>query len=206
MADSNKPISVTSNASEVAEGIRKQLSAMKRQLKAQMFRALTTLEKEILDNVRSKSGLHVQTGALMNSISSSKKVEEDASGNIVGQIGSVGVPYAGIHEFGGIITPKSRQFLAIPTAGNRRPDGSPIVTTGQLRVLQKLGLAFIANGTIFQRLLGKNAAPQPMFVLKKSVTIPARPYIRPALAAKRDQILKDFGLFIQDSFDSESRE
>ena len=113
------------------------------------------------------------------------------------------MPYAAIQEFGGIITPKNRQFLAIPTQENRRRDGSPIVTTGQLRTLQKLGLAFIANGTIFQRVLGKNQPPQAMFILRKSVDIPARPFLRPALVAKQDDIMTTFWLFLPAAFDGD---
>jgi phage gpG-like protein len=198
----SKPVTITTNAPDVAESIRQKLAAMQKQLKNQMMRALTILEAEILQNVRSRSGLHVRTGALLNSISASKKVESTGAGNFTAQIGSVGVPYASTHEFGGLILPKNRQFLAIPTVANQRPDGSPIVTTGQLQIMQKLGMAFIHNGTIFQRLGGKESAPQPMFVLRRSVEVPARPFIRPALAAKQDQIMKDFGIFISASFDS----
>ncbi len=200
MADDNHPISASSNADEVAKDLAQRLAAMKKQLKQQMFRALTVLEAQIVQNVRSNSGLHVRTGNLMNSIATSKKVEVTADGSITGTIGSVGIIYAAIHEFGGTIVPKNKQFLAIPTEENRRPDGSPIVTTGQLQIYQKMGLAFIDKGVIFQR-ESKDAPPQAMFILKRSVDIPARSYIRPALAAKKDQILKDFGLFIQASFD-----
>ena len=202
MADSNRPVSGSTNAPEVAETIRQQLATMKRGLKNQMMRALTLLEAEILQNIRSSSGLHVRTGALLNSVGSSKKVTTNSDGTVSGQIGSAGVPYARIKEFGGIISAKNRQYLTIPTQENRRPDGSPIVTTGQLRVMQRLGLAFIKDGIIFQRVLGKKQAATPMFILKKSVDSPAKPFLRPALAAKQDAIMQNFGIFIAAAFDA----
>ena len=200
MADEKKPISASTNADEVAEQLRAQLRGVQKQLRQQMMRALTTLEAEIVKNVRSASGLNVRTGALLNSIGGSKKVTTQPDGSVTGEIGSVGIPYAAIHEFGGTVKAKNKQYLAIPLPENRRPDGSPIVTTDALRALQKLGLAFIDKGVIFQKSSKEDQTPMPMFVLKKSVDIPARPYLRPALAAKQDQILKDFGLFIQAAF------
>lgn len=201
MADNNKPTSASTNADEVAEEIRAQLKAMQKSISQQMRRALTTLEAEIVQNVRSKSGLHVRTGALLNSIGGSKKVTVNSDGSVTGQIGSVGIPYAAIHEFGGTVKAVNKQYLAIPTEENRRNDGSPIVTTDALRAMQKLGLSFIDKGVIFQKTSKEDQTPIAMFILKKSVDIPARPYLRPALAAKQDQILKDFGIFLAAAFE-----
>lgn len=200
MADENKPVSGSSNADEIAKELRDQLNAYKKNLRTQVFRALTTLEGEILNNIRSASGLNVRTGALLNSVGTSKKVVTNSDGSVTGQIGSVGVPYARIHELGGTVTAKNKQFLAIPTDENRKRDGSPIVTTGELRTLQKLGLSFIANGVIFEKKFPTDENPVAMFILRKSVNIPARPYLSPAVEAKKEQILKDFGLFLVAAF------
>lgn len=197
----NSPISGSTNAADVSKELQAQLAAMRKNLKSQMMRALTTLEAEILKNIRSASGLNVRTGALLNSVGSTKQVIIGSDGTVTGQIGSEGIPYNAIHEFGGIVKAVNKQFLAIPTEENRKADGSPIVTTGELRTMQKLGLAFIAKGTIFQKASsGKDALATPMFLLRKSVTIPARPYLRPALVAKQAQIMSDFGIFIKAAF------
>jgi phage gpG-like protein len=201
MADNDKPITGSENSKQAADQLREELKAMKKKLRQQVFRALTILEAEILQNIRKNSGLHVRTGALLNSVGSTKKVIEEKDGEITGQIGTQGIPYARIHEFGGTVKPVNKQFLAIPTDENRRADGSPEVSTARLMVLQKLGLSFIHNGVIFMKILG-NKQPKPMFILRKSVNIPARPYIRPALAAKQEQIMREFGIMIHAAFES----
>lgn len=73
------------------------LDLFKRGSKFQMFRALMMLEAAIKQNIRSRSGLRVRSGNLLNSIL--KEVQED-SGIVIGKIGPYNVPYAAVHEFG----------------------------------------------------------------------------------------------------------
>lgn len=186
----------TENSKEAIEDFESGLQQYRRKLEYQMFRALTLLEAEIKQNIRKGAGLHVRTGALLNSIGGSKKVETDSNGFIYGEIGPEGVPYAAIHEFGGTIVPKNKKFLAIPSEFNRRPDGLPKITTADL--MSGLGKSFIANGVIFLK-EGPNKIT-PMFYLKKSVDIPARPYLSTAVASKKDQIFKEFGLLLDAAF------
>lgn len=160
-------IQVSTNADEVFKDLRDRLKELRANTKLAVFRALTLLEAEILQNIRSKSGLKVRTGNLLNSIGASKKVTEESDGSVGGQIGPQGVPYAAIHEFGGQ-TPARR-------IEPRKAGGV---------------LAFQAGGqTVFAR-----------FVNHPGSKIPARPYLRPALAAKQDEILQTFGLMIQATF------
>lgn len=181
------------NSDQAIKQLTEELAAYRKNLRKQVFGALTILEAEILNQIRSKAGLHVRTGALLNSIGASKKVYEQ-DGLIVGSIGPEGIPYAAIHEFGGTVIPKNKQFLAIPTGENRRPDGLARMTTTELR---NTGKSFIRDGIIF---LQEGKKITPMFVLKRSVTIPKRPYLSTALEAKRDEIFKEFGVFLQASF------
>jgi HK97 gp10 family phage protein len=165
MAD--KPISAEENSKQVADDLRAELQAMRKNLKQQLFRALTLVEAEILQNLRHKSGLRVRTGALLNSIGASKRITEEADGTLTGQIGSQGVPYARIHEFGGttkphVIVPRNKKALKFKGAG---------------------------GDDVFAKIVNHPGSK-----------IPARPYLRPALEAKREQILKDFGLFLSMSF------
>lgn len=187
-----------SNADELMRQLQDQLAGFQKNLGNQVFSALTLLEAEILSQLRGKSGLHVRTGALLNSISRSKKVTLNSDGSVTGEIGPEGIPYAAIQEFGGTIVPKSKQFLAIPTEENRRDDGLPIMTTTELKAT---GNSFIRNSMIF---LAEGKKITPMFLLRRSVTIPARPYLSTALANTQDQILKDFGVFIQAAFEGGS--
>lgn len=187
-------IKINSNAKELAEELEDNVKQYKKDLKFQVFRAMSLLEAEVKQQIRTKAGLHVRTGALLNSVTSS--VSESLDGLIVGEVKSSGVPYAKIQETGGTIFPKNKQYLAIPIGDNRRGDGLPKITTKDLLAMGK-GKSFIAKGIIF---LKEGNSIRALFALKKSVTIPARPYFSTALAAKREQILKDFGLFLTMSF------
>lgn len=159
-------ITVTSNADELKKVLTDQLAQYQKQLKYQIFRALTIVEAEILANIRSKSGLKVRSGSLLNSIGASKKITEDSKGNIVGEIGPQGIPYAAIHEFGGVTRPHKIE-----------PRNADV-------------LAFqIGKENVFAK-----------FVNHPGSKIPARPYLRPALAAKEDEILKTFGVFLVATF------
>lgn len=94
-------IKVDSNAQEIAESLRKDIEEFQKKLEFQVFQGLSVLEKHIVDNIRNKSGLHVRSGSLLNSITASKRVEVNSSGHVEGSIGPEGIPYAAIHEFGG---------------------------------------------------------------------------------------------------------
>jgi phage gpG-like protein len=171
------------------------LAQYRRRLELQTFRALTLLEAEVKQNLRKGAGLHVRSGKLLNSWT--KDVRDDG-GFIYGELKSEGVPYAAIHEYGGTIVPKNKQYLTIPSEFNRRPDGLPKLTTADL--MGGLGKSFIRNGVIFLQ-EGKNKIT-PMFYLKKSVDIPARPYLATAVASKQEQIFKEFGLLLDVAFPS----
>lgn len=159
-------IEVSSNAEEVAKRLLDQAAKMRQELKFTVFRALTLLEGEILQNLRGRSGLKVRTGNLLNSIGASKKVIDNGD-TVEGEIGPQGVAYAAIHEFGGKTSPH------------------------RIDVRNRRALKFVGNAgaDVFAR-----------FVNHPGSQIPARPYLRPALAAKEDQIMRDFGLFISAAF------
>jgi len=72
--------------------------------------------------------------------------------------------YARIQHEGGVITPKNAKFLAIPmTAAARAKSPRDFEDT------------FIRKGVIFRKL--DDGKVEALYVLKKSVTIPARPYM-----------------------------
>jgi len=77
------------------------------------------------------------------------------------------VAYAAIHHFGGVIRPKKKKFLTIPFPGG--PADKPV----PLRA-SDFEDTFVAAGIIFQ---SQEHESVPLFILKKSVTIPARPYM-----------------------------
>ena len=159
-------VKVDSNIKDVVDTLKEKLSEYQSQIETTVFRALTLLEAEIVQNIRSGSGLKVRTGNLLNSIGASKRVTTEANGAVTGSIGPEGVVYAAIHEFGGVtsphrIEPRSRNSLKF----------------------------FGDKGETFAK-----------FVNHPGSRIPARPYLRPAVLAKEDEILKEFGLMIKTAF------
>lgn len=98
-------IKITSNARQIVESLDADIEAYRKNLEFQVFQALSLVEAAILQNLRVNSGLHVITGALINSVPATKKVYQDSRGYVFGEIGSEGVPYAAIHEYGGTTRP-----------------------------------------------------------------------------------------------------
>jgi len=121
--------------------------------------------KKHLTGGTTKTRLGVRTGNLRRSIR--WKVNES---RLEGEFGSYDTSYAAIHEFGGTIRPKRGRYLAIPFRSGKTPAGvwkSP-------RLFEN---TFVRKNIIFQK-RGKDKIV-PLFVLKKSVKIPARPFINP---------------------------
>lgn len=82
--------------------------------------------------------------------------------------------YAAIHEYGGVIKPKNSQYLAIPIGS----------LTGSPRKHAGLRLRKTPAGNLL--LVDESGTPQ--YILKTSVEIPARPYMRPAWDSNQDEI------------------
>lgn len=89
-----------------------------------------------------------------------------------GQVGT-NLEYAPPHEFGGVIKPKTAKYLAIPVGSYT---GSPR-THGDLKLRK----------TVKGNLVMVDGSGAVQYVLKKSVEIPARPFMRPAFDEKKDE-------------------
>lgn len=115
-----------------------------------------------------KQGGLIDTGALINSVFHEVIGRGDVSELVAG---SKGVVYAAIHEFGGVITPVRAKALTIPlTPEAKKKRARDFV--GTFIIQTDSGQAFIA------RQVGDNI--ERLYMLRQSVTIPARPYLRPA--------------------------
>lgn len=88
--------------------------------------------------------------------------------------------YARIHEYGGIIRPTTQRYLTVPVnvaaAKMRANTGSLRTQNLTFRKGRDPGTAFL-----FRTTKGKNARSELMFVLKRFVRLPARPFLRPAV-------------------------
>lgn len=117
------------------------------------------------------------TGNLTRGINVAQFAAPDEKG-VSGTWGVQDVEYALIHELGGVIEPKNTKYLAIPMTQLARNAGSP-------RNLS--GLAFVQS-LKGQPMLVDDETGEVHYLLRLSVTIPARPYLRPAADAKYPEL------------------
>lgn len=122
------------------------------------------------------------TGRLRNSI---QKTPPANGTTIVG----TNEKYARIQEYGGTIRPTTKQYLTVPTnvdAAKLRARHQSLRDVKGLRFATMFGKKFLIKGP--------KKRPRIMFVLVRSVTLPARPYLRPVTTnqAARDRIRKAF--------------
>lgn len=96
------------------------------------------------------------------------------------------VPYARIQELGGTLKPRTKKYLTVPVndrAAQMRANTKDLRTQNlTFRKGHHPGIAFLWRTT-----KGKNARSELMFVLKRFVRIPARPFMRPAATSKENQ-------------------
>lgn len=119
----------------------------------------------------------------------------------VGRVGS-NLKYARIQELGGVITPKTAKALAIPIHPEAQRASGPRSFTN-LKLIPRPGkpsLLIRQEGRkTYSRTSGKKRVAHIavtrwdlMYVLVKSVTLPARPYLRPALWSNEGAIRELF--------------
>lgn len=150
----------------------------------------------------SKVGLHKRTGLLKGSIEVGqvKYLGYGVEGEVLtGQ----GLKYAAIQEYGGTVRARNSKFLTIPVGPMLTPAG---VARESLRdvIEQRKWQTFKPKNAdvILGRLAGSKGDFQVLFVLKKSVTIPSRPYVRTGLADFKEQFIKDLHELVSGSFKS----
>lgn len=164
------------------------LEVLARTLPDQLRRTLTAsaLDAEAEAKQNATTRLNVRTGRLRASIQGT--VEQDGGGSfsIVLRAGTPDggrVPYARIHEEGGTIRPKRGRFLKIPVGPALTGAGVSRLPPGRSG-----GFRFVPTprGGV---LVGRDG--QVWFVLKQQVTIPARPYLAPAIATIQPRLADD---------------
>jgi len=126
-----------------------------------------------------------RTGRLLASISGTVEVR-DGSPAIVARAGGAGgrgtVRYARLQEQGGVVVPVHAKMLRIPLPVALTPAGvvRDGLGGGPLRVIAP-DRFYCRRSKAGNLLLFERATGIPWFVLRSSVTIPARPYLRPAV-------------------------
>jgi len=183
---SNLEIRLKSAGKELVATIRKRLYAAALMAEAEGKRNATTT-------------IHARTGRLRASIAARLEPGPNDALDLKLRAGGGNsgpdVPYAAIHEYGGIIRPVRRKWLAIPLPIARTAAGvsryqTPRDVPGLRFMLSKRGNALLVD---------KKGVP--WYVLKKSVSIPKRPYLLPALlkagADLQKQLSKDIPAILQ---------
>jgi hypothetical protein len=172
-----------------------------------VYQALTRIGAALVSYVKLEKlagqVLNYRTRTLSRAIFS--RVDLDAgSKDAVLTIGADGskAPYARAQEYGAVIRPKNSQFLTIPVGVNLTGNGVQRVSARE----------FIANpGALgFERsfvnrrktaIMGatRGQAPEPVFALKSEVTLPERSYLRSAITDRRDWIMGQLGIAVDES-------
>lgn len=155
----------SSNATKVNAQIRKDFAALPKKLEEARMIGFFRIGQEMRNKA---AGLAPRkSGGLRRSI----KTIPSSFFQIKDQV-EVGtnLKYAQIQDKGGTITPKRGQYLTIPLGGTR---GSPRNHPGGFFIKSKAGNLLYVIKT------GKTGI-KPLFVLKKSVTLRAKPYLRKA--------------------------
>jgi phage gpG-like protein len=141
-------------------------------MKAALLRIGFLLEAQIKLNIRKQK--LIDTGRLINSIRS--EVTKDGL-----TVGAYNMPYAAIHEFGGTISAKNARYLTIPMSPEFK--GRRASEFGDLFVKR------IRNRAYLVRRLDSGQL-QFCYMLREQVTMPARPFMRPALQQHKDRIIE----------------
>jgi len=140
-----------------------------------LFRAVQMASFHVTDKLKRNlqgpilgKGQHKFKGSLRQSIGSKVTTSGQGIRGVIGSGVNIGkrLPYANIHETGGVVKPKTAKFLTIPFPG----------IFGRARDFNN---TFIAKNVIFQK-TGKDSF-RPLFSLKRSVNIPARRYLSKTL-------------------------
>lgn len=126
-----------------------------------------------------------QSGALARSI---QAVNDTTDANKPRWIVGTKMKYAKILEFGGPIRPVKSKYLAVPLGEDGYRASRSV--SGNIRELN-LTLRVTKTGKLF---LGKvtRAGFKALFILKRSVYLPARPYFRPAIDEQRYVFQQEF--------------
>jgi phage gpG-like protein len=119
------------------------------------------------------------TGHLVNSIT------HEVNG-MEGRVGS-NLRYARIHELGGTVSASSGA-LAVPVHPDARKSGGPRNMSDLTMVKRPGKPPLLIRERTIGKIGGGRRMTDVMFVLLKSVRIPARPYLRPALAATQERV------------------
>lgn len=134
------------------------------------------------------NSLSLRSGNLVESLQQSIFVKGSNLDNMIGEIG--GAFYARIHETGGTITPKKGKYLTIPLPAALNSNGTPIKS--KARDWDKTFILKSKKGNLLiVRRDGRHLTP--LYLLKTSVTIPARLNLGSTVEAGLPRFIDELG-------------
>ena len=151
--------------------------------------AVNYVKNYIKKNELSGQVLHKRSGELRKAIRSAilRTIGgTDVIGRVYAAQGGKYIPYSGVHETGKEMTPKKSQFLKIPF----NPEWQMLKNR---KMYPKKEDTYIQRSSAGNLIVFSRATREPLFVLVKSVKIPARPFIRPAREATRTKVIDILG-------------
>lgn len=132
------------------------------------------------------------SGRLLNAIYSGFTPFSAGQSLPVGFVGTRGIPYGRIHEYGGRIVPKNAKHLWVKQWGGdankfRRMTPREFIAAKQkepsrFRIFRSKAGNLIAAFQLIKNKASQKARITPLFILKNQVTIPERSYIREGIA------------------------
>jgi len=179
---------------QYADRLRKVADQLDDVLRPVLVKGALQMERTAKENVSGRV-LKVRTGRLRASIQA--KAEGLRITLQAGGSGGTGeVKYARIHEEGGVIVPKNGRYLAIPLPAARTAAGvsrfaSPRDVPGLTFVQSLRGQPMLVATTRTKTGRAGKAYGVPMFLLRTSVTIPQRPYLKPAFDGETPGIVSE---------------
>lgn len=125
------------------------------------------------------------SGRLLNSIYTDVVFDSSSNKLPVGVIGTRGIAYGRIHEYGGKIEPKKAKHLWLKQWGGRADKFRRMTPTefiNEKNANPKEYKIFTSKkNNLIAAYTPAGGDIVPLFVLRSSVTMPERPYIRPAV-------------------------
>lgn len=126
----------------------------------------------------------------------SRSIGYERSGDLSRTIGMSGVGgahiYGALHEFGGTVT-SGGKLMPVPLNREARKLLARAANVGGLRVAAPELIVFTSKrgNKILARPKGrgKHGGVEPLFVLKRSINVPARPFLRPGLINSRTEVM-----------------
>ncbi len=164
-------------------------------LRPVLIGACQLVENEVKLNRLTGQVLRSRTGRLRASVSATVEDREGAPALVARAGGTDGrgeVGYASIQEHGGVVVPRTAKMLRIPL-------GPALTAAGVDRFPTPLrqsapGMFYLRRSKAGNLLLFHRETGIPWYVLKHSVTIPPRPYLRPGVEkVARDHVVPTLG-------------